>query len=215
MPFGLHSAPATFQRMINHTLRDCWQFARAYIDDIVIFSWLWEEHLTHSQKVFSCLQTAKLTINISKCQFGRSEVRYLGHVIGGGKVRPDPQKLEAVNNYPKPVSKKDVRAFLGLTGYYQRFVPHFATIAEPLTELTKGKNLKWNERSGEAFQKLKELLLAPPILKVAEPNKWYVLQTDASEQGLGAVLSQIGESSEKHPWHLPAESFCQGRKTIQ
>ena len=92
MQFGLHSASATFQRMINHTLRDCWQFARAYIDDIVIFSQSWEEHLTHLQKVFSCLQTAKLTINVSKCQFGRNEVRYLGHVIGGGTVRPDPQK---------------------------------------------------------------------------------------------------------------------------
>ena len=114
-------------------------------------------------------------------------------------MRRDPQKLEAVNNYPKPVSKKDVRTFLKLTGYYRRFLPHFATIAEPLTELTKRKNpdqVKWNERSGEAFQKLKELLLTPPILKVAEPNKRYVLQTDASEQGLGAVLSQIGESSE-------------------
>ena len=90
MQFGLHSAPATFQRMINHTLRDCWQFARAYIDDIVIFSQSWEEHLTHLRKVFSCLQTAKLTINVSKCQFGRNKVQYLGHVIGGGTLRPDP-----------------------------------------------------------------------------------------------------------------------------
>ena len=215
MPFGLHSAPATFQRMINHTLRDCWPFARAYIDDIVIFSRSWEEHLVHLQGVFTCLQTAKLTINVSKCQFGRNEVRYLGHVIGGGTVRPDPQKLEAVNNYPKPVSKKEVRAFLGLAGYYRRFVPHFATIAEPLTELTKGKNpdqVKWNERCGEAFRKLKELLSTPPILKVAEPNKQYVLQTDASEQGLGAVLSQIGENGEEHPVAFASRKFLPREK---
>ena len=148
MPFSLHSAPATFQRMINHVLRDCWSFARAYIDDIVIFIRSWEEHLVHLREVFTCLKAARLTINVSKCQFGKNEVRYLGHVIGGGTVRPDPQKLEAVNNYPVPVSKKEVRAFLGLAGYYRRFVPHFATIAKPLTELTKGKNpdrVKWND----------------------------------------------------------------------
>ena len=123
-----------------------------------------------------------------------------------------PRDRSFLDMYPKPVSKKDVRAFLGLTGYYQQFVPHFATIAEPLTELTKGKNLKWNERSGEAFQKLKELLLAPPILKVAEPNKRYVLQTDASEQGLGAVLSQIGESSEEHPVAFASRKFLPREK---
>ena len=215
MPFGLHSAPATFQRMMNHTLRDCWHFARAYLDDIVIFSRSWEEHLVHLRKVLTCLQTAKLTINASKCQFGKDEVHYLGHVIGGGTVKPDPQKLEAVNNYPRPVSKKEVRAFLGLAGYYRRFVPHFATIAEPLTELTKGRNpdqVKWNEQCGEAFRKLKELLSTPPILKVAEPSKQYVLQTDASEQGLGAVLSQIRENGEEHPVAFTSRKFLPREK---
>ena len=215
MPFGLHSAPATFQRMINHALRNCWPFARAYIDDIVIFSRSWEEHLVHLREVFTCLQTAKLTIKVSKCQFGRKEVRYLGHVIGGGTVRPDPQKIEAVNNYPQPGSKKEVRAFLGLAGYYRRFVPHFATIAEPLTELTKGRNpdrVKWNERCEEAFHKLKELLSTPPILKVAEPNKQYVLQTDASEQGLGAVLSQVGENGGEHPVAFASRKFLPREK---
>ena len=138
MPFGLHNAPATFQRMINHVLRDCWSFSRAYLDDIVIFSRSWEEHLIHLQVLHS-LKAAQLTINISKCQFGRSEVCYLGHVIGEGAVKPDPQKLDAVKNYPQPHSKKDVRAFLSLAGYYRRFVPHFATITEPLTELTRAK----------------------------------------------------------------------------
>ena len=118
MPFGLHSAPATFQRMINHALQNCWPFARVYIDDTVIFSRSWEEHLVHLREVFTCLQSAKLTIKVSKCQLGRKEVRYLGHVIGGGTVRPDPQKIEAANDYPQPGSKKEVRAFLGLAGYY-------------------------------------------------------------------------------------------------
>ena len=202
MPFGLHSAPATFQRMMNYVLRDCWSFARAYIDDIVIFSRSWQEHIGHLRQVFNCLQEAQLTVNLSKCQFGKSEVHYLGHVIGRGTVKPDPQKLEAVNSYPVPVSKKEVRAFLGLAGYYRRFVPHFATIAELLTDLTKGRNpdqVKWNDRCEKAFCTLKELLLTPPVLKVAEANKQYVLQTDASEQGLGAVLSQLEENGEEHP----------------
>ena len=119
---------------------------------------------------------------MSKCHFGKSEVHYLGHVIGGGIVKPDP---EAVSNYPVPVTEKEVRAFLGLSGYYRQFVPHFATIAEPLTELTKAKNpdkVKWSDQCEKAFFKLKELLLTSP--KVAEPTKSYVLQTDASEQGL-------------------------------
>ena len=97
----------------------------------------------------ACLQGANLTIKLSRCQFGRSEVHYLGHMIGEGRVKPDPQKLNAVRDYPTPTSKKEVRAFLGLAGYYRRFVPHFSTIAEPLTELTKGRNpdkVKWNDK---------------------------------------------------------------------
>ena len=127
--------------MTNHVLRDCWSFARAYIDDIVVFSSSCEEHLTHLHKILSCLQVANLTIKMSKCQFGRAKVHYLGHVFGGGQVTPDPQKLNAVRDYLTPVSKKQVRAFLGLAGYYCRFVSHFSTIAEPLTELTKAEIL--------------------------------------------------------------------------
>ena len=215
MPFGLHSAPATFQRMINHVLRECWSFARSYLDDIVVFSNSWEEHLNHLCQVLECLQKAQLTVNMSKCQFGKIEVHYLGHVIGGGTVKPDPQKLEAVDNYPVPATKKEVRAFLGLSGYYRRFVPHFATIAEPLTELTKAKNpdkAKWSDRCERAFCKLKELLLTPPILKVAEPTKCYVLQTDASEQGLGAVLSRIDQNREEHPVAFASRKFLPREK---
>ena len=203
MPFGLHSAPATFQRIINHVLRDCWNFARAYIDDIVVFSSSWEEHLTHLHKVLNCLQEANLTIKMSKCQFGRIKVHYLGHayVIEGGQVKPDPRKLEAMRDYPTPVSKKQVRAFLGLAGYYRRFISHFSTIAEPLTDLTKSRNpdrVKWTDNCEVAFCKLKELLVSPPVLKVVEPDKPYILQTDASELGLGAVLSQL-KDDEEHP----------------
>jgi len=101
MPFGLYSSPATFQRMINHVLRDCWPFARVYLDDIVMFSGSWKEHHHHLCQDLECLHKAKFAINMSKCQFGKSEVHYLGHVIGGGIVKPDPQKPEAVSNYSK------------------------------------------------------------------------------------------------------------------
>ena len=132
MPFGLHNAPATFQRMMDHVLRDCQDFARAYIDDIAVFSHSWEEHLSHLQQVFNRLQLAGLTVKLKKCRFGGQEVSYLGHVIGGGRLQPDPTKIQAVRDYPRPVTKRDVRAFLGLVGYYRRFIPHFATVAAPL-----------------------------------------------------------------------------------
>ena len=106
----------------------------------MVFSGSWEEHLTHLHKVLHCLHVTNLTMKMSKCQFGRVEVHYLGHVIGGGEVRPDPEKLSAAKDYPNPISKKQVRAFLRLAGYYCHFVQHFSTIVEPLTELTKSKN---------------------------------------------------------------------------
>ena len=124
---------------------------------------------TYVHKVLHCLEVVNLTIKISKCQFGRGEVHYLGHVIGGEEVRPDHEKLSAVRDYPTPISKKQVRAFLGLAGYYCRFVPHFSTIAEPLTELTKSRNpdrVKWIDDCEVAFYKLKAVVVASPVLKV-------------------------------------------------
>ena len=115
MPFRLHSAPVTFQRMINHVLSGCQDFARAYI---VVYSRTQEEHLDHLWQVFTRLQGAGLTVKIKKCQFGRPKVPYLGHLVGGGDLEPDPGKVQAVKEYPKTETKKDVRAFLGLSGYY-------------------------------------------------------------------------------------------------
>ena len=128
-------------------------------------------------------------------------MHYLGHMIGGRQVKPDPRKLETVRDYPTPVSKKQVRAFLGLAGYYHRFVSHFSTIAEPLTDLTKSRNpnrVKWTDNCEVAFCKLRELLVSPSVLKVVEPDKPYILQTDASELELGVVLSQLN-NDEEHP----------------
>ena len=167
MPFGLHSAPATFQWMINHVLSGCQNFAQAYIDDIVVYSRSWEEHLDHLRQVFTRLQGAGLTVKIKKCQFGRPKVPYLGHLVGGGDLEPDPGKVQAVKEYPQPETKKDVHAFLGLAGYYRRFIPNFAAVAVPMTELTqKGQphQVCWTQRQGDAFQKLKDSLVQGPVL---------------------------------------------------
>ena len=127
-----------------------------YIDDLVIHSQTWAEHLQHLWEVLNQLQRANLTLKVGRCQFRRGEVHYLRHVVGGGKVRPDPNKLKAVAEYPHPRVKKDVRAFLGLVGNYRHFVPQFADVAAPLKDLTKRKipyQVQWTSDCQEAFMK--------------------------------------------------------------
>ena len=202
MPFGLHSAPATFQRMISHVIRDCQQFFCAYLDDVAVFSKNWEEHCAHLRQVFSRLYIAGLTLKLRKCCFGGIQVPYLRHIIGGGIIQPDPSKVQAVREFPRPVTKTDIRAFLGLVGYYyRRFIPGFAAIAAPLTDLTrKGQSnqVNWGDDQEAAFQRLKCHLTSAPVLQVADPAKPYILQTDASDRGLGAVLSQHDPLGEEH-----------------
>ena len=117
-------------------------------------------------------------MKVKKCHFGRSKVPYLGHLVGGGTLEPDPSKVQAVLEYPRPETKKDVRAFLGLVGYYRRFIPNFAAIAAPLTDLTrKGQpnQVHWSEVQETAFQQLKDTLTRGPLLQVADPSRPYVL----------------------------------------
>ena len=137
MPFGLSGAPATFQRMLDTLIDGLESFTAAYLDDLVIYSETWEDHLEHIQQVFQRLTANNLTAKLAKCQFGMQQCRYLGHVVGNGQVRPEESKLQAVEYYTIPSTKKQVRAFLGLTGYYRRFIPDYATVATPLTDLTK------------------------------------------------------------------------------
>jgi len=146
MPFGLHSAPATFMRLRNHLLSGYKCFVGPYFDDVPVFSEDWDDHLIHLRKEFTCLKDANLSLKSSKCRFGYTQTQHLGHVIGEGKILPDPKKVKAVKNYKKPESKSEVRAFLGLTGYYRRFIPNYSSIAAPLTAVTqKGKpeNVQW------------------------------------------------------------------------
>ena len=150
-----------------------------------------------------------------KCQYGRNTIRCSGHVIGGGQVGPDPQKLDAVKAYPIPKDKKEVRAFLDLARYYRHFVPHFSTIADPLTELTQRKNpnkVKWNDKCEVAFNELKDHLVVSPVLKVVEPDEPYILQTNPSKLGLGVMLSQLEENGEEHPVALASRKLLPREK---
>lgn len=201
LPFGLHGAPATFQRAMDRILKPHRQYAAAYLDDVVIHSPDWESHLVRVQAVLDSIRNAGLTANPKKCCLAMEEVKYLGFIIGRGLVKPQLNKVEAIQNWPRPVNKKQVRAFLGITGYYRRFIPSFATIAVPLSDLTKGKQsnmVKWNPEAEDAFQKLKVALCTQPVLITPDFSKEFVVQTDASDVGIGAVLSQTRDG-EEHP----------------
>ncbi|KAI8510586.1 hypothetical protein Bbelb_115020 [Branchiostoma belcheri] len=202
MPFGLHGAPATFQRLMDNMLRGTEEFADSYIDDLDIFSDGWDEHLLHLREIFTRLRNARLTVKPSKCHFAMKVVPLLGHVAGGGVVRPDEEKVRAVKEFPRPSTKKEVRAFLGLTGYYRRFIPQYADLAAPLTDLTgsrKPQVVEWTDVCEEAFQVLKGKLCDYPVLQSPDFERPFVLHTDASERGIGAVLSQMDGNGEEHP----------------
>ena len=199
MPFGLSGAPATFQRMMDQVLRGTEGYAGVYLDDIIIFGNTWEEHLSNVKQVFQRLQDAGLTIKLKKCNFGVGQCKYLGHQIGRGGVLPVESKIMAVKEMPRPRTKKEVRSFLGMVGYYRRFIPHFATKAEPLTELTKkGKpeSVEWTAVMERAMQMLKKDLSESVMLKNPDFTQTFQLQTDASDVGIGAVLSQGGDQDQ-------------------
>ena len=180
----------------------------------------WVEHLQHLQKVFSRLKEAGVTARPKKCQFAMEECKYLGHIVGNGVIRPEVGKLDVVKSFVIPKTKTEVRAFLGLTGYYKRFIPDYATVALPLTDqrhLTRkaaSNMVNWSEKCGQAFSKLKELLCSAPILHSPDFSKPFMLQTDASDRGIRAVLSQKSEDGVEHPVSyysrklLPREQRC-------
>ena len=162
-------------------------WSAAYIDDVVVHGTTWDEHITALAAVLKRLQGAGLTAKPSKCHLGMEKCTYLGHIVGNGHVRPEKGKVAAVEAFPVPKTKKDVRAFLGLTGYYRKFIPEYATIAAPLTELTKKEqpnDLLWNLECAESFEALKRHLCTGPVLMCQDFDHSFVLQTDASDWGV-------------------------------
>ena len=202
MPFGLQGAPATFQRLMDKVIRGMEQFTSAYLDDLIIYSKSWEDHKKHISKVLQRLREAGLTVKAKKCQLGMTECVYLGHVVGNGTVKPEPGKIKAVQKFPIPQTKKQIREFLGLAGYYRCFISNFSSTAIPLTNLTKKSNnskIPWSQQYTVAFEKLKDALCSSPVLRSPNFELPFILQTDASDNGIGGVLSQCDENDEEHP----------------
>ena len=202
MPFGLQGAPATFQRLMDVILADIGDFAAAYLDDVVIHSGTWKDHLQHVGEVLRRLGSAGLTIKPKKCQFAMSHCSYLGHVVGNGEVRPEESKLLAVEAFPVPKTKSQVRAFLGLTGYYRRFIQDYAETANALTDLTRKNSpnrIVWSPECDKAFTQLKQSLCSSTVLCSPDFHRPFILQTDASNRGVGAVLSQHDDEGVERP----------------
>lgn len=199
MPFGLCNAPATFERLMENVLRGLhWKTCLVYLDDIIVYSNTFEEHIQNLEEVFQKLQMAKLKLNPKKCVFLQREVKYLGHVITGDGIKTDAEKTSTVRNWPVPRDKKELRSFLGLCTYYRRFVRHFADLAKPLHRLTeKDIPFVWTTDCETAFEKLKITLCSTPVLSYPQPGAKFILDTDASNTGIGAVLSQEIDGEEK------------------
>ena len=204
MPFGLVNAPATFQRLMATVFGDMnFESLLIYLDDIIIFSSTIEEHVERLRKVFHRLREHGLKLKPSKCQLFKSSVKYLGHVVSEEGITTDPAKTAALKDWPIPKCKKDVRSFLGMTGYYRRFVFQYAKIAAPLFALTGGKRgskeppFVWSAECQSAFDTLVQKLTTAPILAYADYECPFLVQTDASGHGLGAVLAQVQDGKER------------------
>ncbi|CAM5106316.1 unnamed protein product [Natator depressus] len=201
MPFSLHGAPATFQCLMDRVLQPHTKYAATYLDDVVIYGNNWEEHLNQVAAALRDLRTAGLTANPKKCRIGQEETTYLGYTLSWGQVRPLIGKVQALQECPVLTTKRQVRQFLGLAGYYRQFVPHFARITAPLTELlTKDspRRVHWSNECETAFRTIKEQLCGNPILFSPDFHCDFIVQTDASDVELGAVLSQEVDG-EEHP----------------
>ncbi len=212
MPFGLCNAPATFQRLMQQILSGL-AFCCVFIDDILVFSDTLEEHIDHLRQIFQRLRRYNLKLHPGKCKFARGQVDYLGHVISEEGIAPNPDKVRAVQEFPVPTTVRGVRQFLGMASYYRRFMPGFAKIAAPLHALTRESvPFFWSMACQGAFLKLKDLLVTPPVLAYPDFNRGFVLHTDASIQGLGAVLEQEQDDGRLHPVAYASRSLSKAEK---
>src|ERR1700729_1521302 len=222
MPFGLCNAPATFERLMEITLRGLtWKTCLVYLDDIIILGKTFDEHLKNVEEVFQKLRGAQLKLSPKKCHFFQKEVKYLGHLISEDGVKTDPEKTEAIQNWPIPKNKHEIRSFLGLCTYYRRFIKSFADIARPLHKLTENNNsYDWTEECEMAFEKLKAALCNPPVLSYPEPAQMFIVDTDASNSSIGGILSQIQNGQEKVIAYFskvlskPERNYCVTRKEL-
>ena len=199
LPFGLSNSSSTFERLMETVLKGLhWEICLIYIDDVIVFGKTFDEHLERLDKVMRRLAAAGLKLKAKKCFLFRKEVKYLGHVVSEAGVKTDSEKVEKVRNWPVPQSLKELRSFYGLVSYYRRFIRGFSEIASPLTLLTKkNARFEWGENQQIAFDALKGALCSAPVLAYPNYESEFILDTDASELGVGAVLSQKVDSTER------------------
>uniref|UniRef100_A0A3P9IIW0 Gypsy retrotransposon integrase-like protein 1 n=1 Tax=Oryzias latipes TaxID=8090 RepID=A0A3P9IIW0_ORYLA len=199
MPFGLTNAPAVFQRLVNDVLRDFInRFVFVYLDDILIFSRDPIQHENHVLLVLSRLLENQLFVKAEKCLFHASSIQFLGYILEAGSIRPDPAKLEAVSQWDPPKTRKKLQQFLGFANFYRRFIRNYSSIAAPLTQLTSiSKPYEWSPEAQTAFDTLKSLFVTAPILIQPDPTRQFIVEVDASDTGVGAVLSQREHTSGK------------------
>ena len=212
MPFGMKNAPATFKRMVNKLVRDI-DGCEGYIDDVVIYSDDWSDHIRQIKRFFQIMQEAKLTINLMKSEFGKATVKYLGHIVGQGQVRPLDAKIQTIAKFPIPTSRKELARFLGMAGYYRNFCLNFSEIAAPLTNLLSKKvKFVWTDDCQLAFDKVKLLLQKSPVLKSPDYEKPFKLIIDSSDVGTGSVLVQEASDGLDHPVSYFSKKFLKYQK---
>lgn len=195
MPFGLKNAPATFQRMINEVLKDYInKICLVYMDDVIVFSTTLDEHILNLKQIFKKFQEYNLKVQLDKCEFLKTETEFLGHIITREGIRPNSKKIDAILKIPLPKTHKQIKSFLGMVGFYRKFINNLAKITKPLTLcLKKGKKVEHTEEFIKAFETCKLILCNEPILIHPDFSKLFTLTTDASNYAIGAVLSQEGK----------------------
>lgn len=199
LPFGVCNGPSTFQRCVELIFRGLqWEILLVYLDDIIVMGQNFEDHMRHLDTVFGKLFSHKLKMKPSKCELFQPEVLFLGHIVGQNGLRPNPKTIEAVLSWKEPGNVREIRQYLGLCSYYRQYIEGFSHIAAPLTKLTK-KNAKyvWSNDCQVAFDTLKQKLCSAPILAYPKPGLKYILDCDASDVGIGGVLSQVQNGKER------------------
>ena len=201
MPFGLTNALATFQRLMECVLAGLsGEECLIYLDDVIVFSVSFKQHMECLARVFAALEKAQLKLKLSKCHFVQKEVKYLGHIVSEKGIAPDPSKIEAVSSYPPPQTPKELKQFLGLSNYYRRFIPNYAHIAEPLNKLLRKDQrrmkFQWDTNCQVAFDELKCKLTTTPVLSYPDFTWPFILYTDASDMAIGGILSQSHDGCE-------------------
>ena len=203
VPFGLTNAPGHCMNVMGRVLHPfLYHFCQVLLDDVIIYSKTMDEHLEHIALVLDALAEARIFLNPTKCEFCLSRMHYLGHVVSENAISPEVEKIQAMRDFPEPVSATGVRSFLGLTGYYRKLIRNYSEVAAPLTELTKGsisRPVSLDATQRAAFLLLKEKMVTAPAMALIDPSKPFVLQCDASAFALGAVLMQPDDDGELHP----------------